>query len=108
VSIRFCPHRSPDGTDTSHEIPRRVAPRTLACTEPELWRPSPIMEMALNSRGPGDPSEGSTEVDAPPQATSRASGSPSRFEAGVGAPASCIVKAEDPRRTLPREGHGFS
>lgn len=75
--------------------------------EPELWRLTPVKELALNSRGPGDPSEGPTEVDSPPQATSRASGSPPRLEVGVGAPSSCIVTAEDPRRTTPREGFGF-
>lgn len=74
--------------------------------ELELWRPPSRKKMALNSRGPGDPSEGSTEMDFPPQATSRASESPSRFENGVGAPPSCIVTVEDPRRTAPREGLG--
>lgn len=99
---------------TGHPVGRIRATKFLAglhpeayAPEPELWRLPPVKELALNSRGPGDPSEGPTEVDSPPQATSRASVSPPRFEVGVGAPSSCIVTAEDPRRTTPREGYGF-
>lgn len=70
-------------------------PMTCAM-EPELWRLTPVKELALNSRGPGDPSEGPTEMDSPPQATSRASGSPPRFEVGVG---DSILVHRDSRRS---------
>lgn len=41
----------------------------------------------------------------PSSSTSRASGSPSRFEAGHGLPTSCTETALDPRLAMSREGH---
>lgn len=97
-------HRSPEGAVASHGIPRGVAPRTLARTEPELQRPNPERpgdEFAWAGR----PERRTYRSRFPSSSTSRTPGSPSRFDAGDWTPTSCTGIAEDPLRIIPREGN---
>lgn len=59
-------HRSPEGAEASHSVPRGVAPRHLrvGARAPEA-NPE---RSAMNDCGSGDPSEGPAEAGSPPQA----------------------------------------
>jgi len=99
-------HRSPEGADASHGIPLGVAPRhrDVGARAPEA-NPG---GMAMNSHGPGDPSEGPAETGSPPQAPPGRPGHHLDLRLRVEPSTSCIGTALDPRRTVPREGYGCS